>query len=95
MQRVEMQEELAISPEKIDQVQQIDDLLKKLEKATNTFCAAFGLLGMRATCSVTPRKWNGSRSSLRAKHRPQSRWRCCGKDTETDADANPSLLLLR
>ena len=27
-----MQEELAISPEKLDQVQQIDDLLKKLEK---------------------------------------------------------------
>ena len=31
LQRVEMQEELAISPEKLDQVQQIDDLLKKLE----------------------------------------------------------------
>jgi RNA polymerase sigma-70 factor, ECF subfamily len=27
-----MQEELAISPEKLDRVQQIDDLLKKLEK---------------------------------------------------------------
>jgi DNA-directed RNA polymerase specialized sigma24 family protein len=32
LQRVEMQEELAISPEKLDRVQQIDDLLKKLEK---------------------------------------------------------------
>jgi RNA polymerase sigma-70 factor (ECF subfamily) len=32
LQRVEMQEELAISPEKLDQVQQIDHLLKKLEK---------------------------------------------------------------
>ena len=31
LKRVEMQEELAISPEKLDQVQQIDDLLKKLE----------------------------------------------------------------
>jgi RNA polymerase sigma-70 factor (ECF subfamily) len=31
LQRVEMQDELAISPEKLDQVQQIDDLLKKLE----------------------------------------------------------------
>src|SRR3984957_17989580 len=31
LQRVEMQEELAISPEKLDQVEQIDDLLKKLE----------------------------------------------------------------
>jgi RNA polymerase sigma-70 factor (ECF subfamily) len=29
LKRVEMQEELAISPEKLDQVQQIDDLLKK------------------------------------------------------------------
>jgi len=28
---VEMQEELAISPEKLDQVEQVDDLLKKLE----------------------------------------------------------------
>jgi RNA polymerase sigma factor (TIGR02999 family) len=32
LQRVEMQEELAISPEKLDLVQQIDDLLKKLEE---------------------------------------------------------------
>jgi RNA polymerase sigma-70 factor (ECF subfamily) len=31
LQRVEMQEEMAISPERLDQVQQIDDLLKKLE----------------------------------------------------------------
>lgn len=31
LQRVEMQEELAVSPEKLDQVQQIDHLLKKLE----------------------------------------------------------------
>lgn len=31
LQRVEMQEELAIAPEKLEQVQQIDDLLKKLE----------------------------------------------------------------
>jgi RNA polymerase sigma factor (TIGR02999 family) len=31
LQRVEMQEELAVSPEKLDQVQQIDYLLKKLE----------------------------------------------------------------
>jgi RNA polymerase sigma-70 factor, ECF subfamily len=30
--RVEMQDELAISPDKLDQVQQIDHLLKKLEK---------------------------------------------------------------
>ncbi len=32
LQRVEMQDELAISPDKLDQVQQIDHLLKKLEK---------------------------------------------------------------
>ncbi len=32
LRRVDMQEELAITPEKLDQVQQIDDLLKKLEK---------------------------------------------------------------
>src|SRR6201996_6429727 len=32
LQRVEMQEELAVSPEKLEQVQQIDELLKKLEK---------------------------------------------------------------
>jgi RNA polymerase sigma-70 factor (ECF subfamily) len=32
LQRVEMREELAISPEKIDQVQQIDELLRKLEE---------------------------------------------------------------
>jgi RNA polymerase sigma-70 factor (ECF subfamily) len=32
LQRVEMQEELAVSPERLDQVQQIDHLLKKLEK---------------------------------------------------------------
>jgi RNA polymerase sigma-70 factor (ECF subfamily) len=32
LQRVEMQEELAIAPERLDQVQEIDDLLKKLEK---------------------------------------------------------------
>ena len=31
LKRVEMQEELAVYPEKLDQVQQIDDLLKKLE----------------------------------------------------------------
>ncbi|MGC2401906.1 MAG: sigma-70 family RNA polymerase sigma factor [Acidobacteriaceae bacterium] len=31
LQRVEMEEELAIAPEKLEQVQQIDDLLKKLE----------------------------------------------------------------
>jgi RNA polymerase sigma factor (TIGR02999 family) len=32
LQRVEMQEELAVSPEKLEQVQQIDELLVKLEK---------------------------------------------------------------
>src|ERR1700677_3327855 len=32
LQRVEMREELAIPPEKIDQVQQIDELLRKLEE---------------------------------------------------------------
>jgi RNA polymerase sigma factor (TIGR02999 family) len=32
LQRVEMQEELAVSPEKLEQVQQIDELLKRLEK---------------------------------------------------------------
>jgi RNA polymerase sigma-70 factor, ECF subfamily len=32
LQRVEMEEELAVSPEKLDQVEQIDHLLKKLEK---------------------------------------------------------------
>jgi RNA polymerase sigma-70 factor (ECF subfamily) len=32
LQRVEMQEELAVSPEKLEQVQQIDELLTKLEK---------------------------------------------------------------
>jgi RNA polymerase sigma-70 factor, ECF subfamily len=32
LRRVEMQEELAISPEKLAQVQEIDELLKKLEK---------------------------------------------------------------
>jgi RNA polymerase sigma factor (TIGR02999 family) len=32
LQRIEMQEELAVSPEKLEQVQEIDELLKKLEK---------------------------------------------------------------
>jgi RNA polymerase sigma-70 factor (ECF subfamily) len=32
LQRVEMQEELAVSPERLDQVQHIDHMLKKLEK---------------------------------------------------------------
>jgi RNA polymerase sigma-70 factor (ECF subfamily) len=32
LQRVEMQEELAVSPEKLEQVQEIDELLTKLEK---------------------------------------------------------------
>ena len=32
LQRVEMQDELAVSPQRLDQVQQIDHLLKKLEK---------------------------------------------------------------
>jgi RNA polymerase sigma-70 factor, ECF subfamily len=32
LQRVEMQEELAVSPERLDEVQQIDHLLEKLEK---------------------------------------------------------------
>jgi RNA polymerase sigma-70 factor (ECF subfamily) len=32
LQRVEMQEELAVSPEKLEQVHEIDELLKKLEK---------------------------------------------------------------
>jgi len=32
LQRIEMQEELAVSPEKLEQVEEIDELLKKLEK---------------------------------------------------------------
>ena len=32
LQRVEMQEELAVAPEKLEEVQQIDELLEKLEK---------------------------------------------------------------
>ena len=32
LQRVDMQEELAVSPEKLEEVQQIDQVLKKLEK---------------------------------------------------------------
>lgn len=58
LQRVEMQDELAISPDKLDQVQQIDDLLKKLEKenprqAKVVELRYFGGLNFRRNCWIT------------------------------------------
>ncbi len=67
LQRVEMQEELAISPEKLDQVEQIDHLLKKLEMENPrqarvvelryfgglTFDEIGGLLGLTARTAKT------------------------------------------
>ena len=75
LQRVEMQEELAISPEKLDQVQQIDDLLKKLEtvnprQARVVELRYFGGLPLKRSpvCS----------SSRLEPQRPTGRWRESG-----------------